>query len=164
MPPNIQNKTDPLDSLIRHYLTTEEGLHMDAYEVVLRWYTYLNALANSMGNQIKVDTKPIGLDAVEVAFETPVAGFQGNLFWQQHGMSILPMVQRDIVVHHLLTRFERDKHDLVYAFNVVGSYSFIGLVVSLVQRDGLVSWKEFELKFRQLLDKTAMEHVNAVAK
>ncbi|HPE62369.1 MAG TPA: hypothetical protein PLB10_18730 [Thiolinea sp.] len=165
MPPNIPpaQQADPLDTLICRYLTVNGELHADAYEVVLRWYTYLNALANAMGNQLKTGIKPIGIDAVELAFETPLAGFQGNLFWQQFGQAILPMVQRDIVTHHLLTRFERDKHDLVYAFNVVSNYSFIGLVVSLVQRDGLQSWKTFELEFRQLLDKSAQEHINGHA-
>ena len=163
MPPNLPERQspDPLDTLIRRYLTVDGELHTDAYEVVLRWYTYLNAMANAMGNQLRTNAIPIGIDAVELAFETPLAGFQGNLFWQQYGAGILALVQRDIVTHHLLTRFERDKHDLVYAFNVVSNYGFIGLVVSLVQRDGLASWKAFELEFRQLMDRAAKEHINA---
>ncbi|HPQ97166.1 MAG TPA: hypothetical protein PLN94_16455 [Thiolinea sp.] len=165
MPPNIPNApkaADPLDKLIRDYLTTGEGLHLDAYEVVLRWYTYLNALANSMGNQLR-PVPAIGIDAVELAFETPLAGFQGNLFWQQFGAAILPMVQRDIVTQHLMTRCGKDQQDMVYALNVASNYSFIGLVVSLVQRDGLKSWKAFEHQFRQLMQGVAQEYLNAAA-
>ncbi len=162
MPPNIptQPTTDPLDSLLRQYLTTTAGLHTEAYEVVNRWYIYLNTLTDSLSNQIRPAQGKVGLEAVELAFETPVAGFQGNLFWQQYGNSILPLVQRDIVSQHLLTRYAGTKPDMAYTLTVMGSYTFIGLIVSLVQCDGLASWKEFELKFRETLDKNMMAHLN----
>lgn len=155
MPPNTpnstaQNKTDPLDSIIRRYLTVNDVLHEEALEVVQRWYVYLNTLTNSIGNQLRKE-KPIPIDLVEIAFETPIAGFQGNQFWHQFGQSILPLVQRDVVTNHVIMHMTKENADLVFALNVIGQYTFIGLVISLVRRDGLASWKAFEVEYRDMM-------------
>ena len=155
MPPNVaqqptEQKPDDLDALIRRYLTKEGKLNEEALEVVQRWHVYLNTLTNSIANQLRQE-KPIGIEMVELAFETPIAGFQGNLFWQQHGHSILPMVQRDVVTHHVMMNLSKDNPDLIFALNVLGQFTFIGLVISIVQRDGLASWKSFEVEYRDLL-------------
>lgn len=155
MPPNTANpqspaKQDPLDAIIRRYLTVDGVLHEEALEVVQRWYVYLNTLTNSIGNQLRQE-KPIPIDLVEIAFETPIAGFQGNQFWQQFGQNILPLVQRDVVTNHVIMRMTKDNADLVFALNVIGQHTFIGLVISLVQKDGLASWKAFEVEYRNLM-------------
>lgn len=155
MPPNTTNpqspaKQDPLDAIIRRYLAVNGVLNEEALEVVQRWYTYTNVLTNSIGNQLRQE-KPIPIDLVEIAFETPVAGFQGNQFWQQYGHSILPLVQRDIVTNHVIMRMTKENADLVFALNVIGQHTFIGLVISLVQKDGLASWKAFEVEYRNLM-------------
>ncbi len=162
MPPNIPNQShaDPLQSLINRYLTVDGQIQTDALEVVQRWYVYLNTLTDSMSLQIRAAQGKVGIEAVEMAFETPLAGFQGNLFWQQYGSSILPLVQRDLVTQHLLANYAKQKPELSYGLTVTGNYSFIGLVVSLVQRDGLKSWKAFELEFRELMERTAKEYLD----
>lgn len=160
MPPNVVNspdqKPDELDALVRRYLTKDGVLNEEALEVVQRWHVYLNAFTNSIGNQLRHE-KPIGVDMVELAFETPIAGFQGNLFWQQHGHSVLPLVQRDVVTNYVIMNMSKDKADLVYALNVIGQFTFIGVVISIVQKDGLASWKNFEVEYRNLLVKRFKE-------
>lgn len=142
---------DPLEALIRRHLTVNGTLHDEAYAVVLRWYTYLNAMANSTGHQLGKQMPAIGVDAVELAFETPVIGFIGNAFWQQHGHTILPLICQDMVQLGLLPAYS-SKPDLVVAVNIIARYGFIGQVVALVQRDGLSSWKAFEAEFRPLME------------
>ena len=49
MPPNTANspspaKQDPIDAIIRRYLTVDDVLHEEALEVVQRWYMYMNTL------------------------------------------------------------------------------------------------------------------------
>lgn len=45
----------------------------------------------------------------------------------------------------------KDNADLVFALNVIGQHTFMGLVISLVQKDGLASWKAFEVEYRNLM-------------
>ena len=152
-------QNDPVDALVRTYLYTEAGLNTDAYEVVTRWYTYLNALSNSIGNQLGTSTPGIGVEAVELAFETPIIGFLGNTFWSRHGATILPLVCADIAALHLATKLGASP-DLVFANSILRSYTFIGYVVALVQQDGMASWREFEVKFRRLVADTLHRHLN----
>ena len=143
---------DQLDAMIRRYLTIGKGgeLHAEAYDVVVRWYTYLNVLANAIGNQATTTMPAVGIPAVENAFETPIVGFVGNTFWQQHGHTILPLICQDMVQHRLLGEFKNDP-DLIAAVGIISRYTFIGQVVALVQRDGLTSWTAFEAEFRALM-------------
>lgn len=152
------NQDDELDGLIKRYLTVNGMFHAEAYEVILNWYTYLNALSNATGQQLGSNPPNIGLAAVELAFETPIAGFIGNTFWQQHGHEILPLVSHDIVQHGHLTRFA-DKPDLVLAVNVIARYGFIGQVIALVRKDGFKSWRSFEQEFRTLMERLMREQM-----
>jgi hypothetical protein len=152
MPAILTNNTeDAFDSLVRRYLTVDGLLHAEAYEVVVRWYTYLNALANAQGNQLGKAMPAIGITAVDLAFETPVIGFLGNNFWQTHGNRLLPLICHDMVQLGNLPSYAA-KPDLVVAINVMSRYSFIGQVIAFVQKDGLASWRKFEVELRALLE------------
>ena len=150
---------DQLDHLIRRHLTVGGVLHQEAYDVVVRWYTYLNVLANSIGNQATQTMPAVGIAAVESAFETPIIGFVGNTFWQQHGHTILPLICQDMVQHRLLGQF-KNQPDLIAAVGIISRYTFIGQVVALVQRDGLTSWTVFETEFRALMMRIWQGRIN----
>ena len=150
---------DPVDALVRMHLTKDTNLNTEAYEVVTRWYTYLNTMSNSIGNQLGTSTPGIGVGAVEMAFETPIIGFLGNAFWARHGATILPLICADIAAVHLSTKLGTSP-DLVFANSILRSYTFIGYVVALVQQDGMASWREFEVRFRRIVADTLHRHLN----
>lgn len=140
---------DAFDRLIRRYLSVQGRLDEAAYEVVMRWYTWLNVYATTVASATTDKRLPVSLDAVDAAFETPIMGLQGNVFWRQHGASVLALVSADMVASRAIREGARPEDVLFY--NTLRRYSFMGFVVALVQQDGMHSWTQFELELRKIL-------------